>query len=312
MGTTINTEIREITPEQAAQMLKRSSVDAYGQHRLMACVQTGVPFTTLVITGIDTETMVAVDQGVRRSLADVLTMNGEVNTNQLASILNGAHAWRMTSTYTTGASTKLTINEALAMLDAEPYTREVAKAINRTNVHASPLRWRPSVAGTLGMELHRHGIDGFDQFVNIVAKPDAVGVQHPAYLLREKFIQWSTSLHHVTTNQMMMAYTVKAWNMWATGQRGKRLYWNPASESMPAIIDSEGNAVSIPGENSRPRRVLPGENNPSAKLSEDDVRSIRRAAEAKSFSPARIAEKYGVDEGSIRKIVKRQTWKHVN
>src|SRR5215207_420765 len=43
-----------------------------GQHRLWACVESKVPFETVVVTGIDPETFMTIDQGRSRSGADHL------------------------------------------------------------------------------------------------------------------------------------------------------------------------------------------------------------------------------------------------
>ena len=51
----------------------------------------------------------------------------------------------------------------------------------------------------------------------------------------------------------------------------------------------------------------PGESNPSAKLTEDDVRSIRASDEG----PTLLAQRYGVSVVSICNVRSRRTWKHV-
>jgi hypothetical protein len=51
-----------------------------------------------------------------------------------------------------------------------------------------------------------------------------------------------------------------------------------------------------------------GEENPRAKLTNDDVLSIR---ERSFFGQKRLAEKYGVTQSMISHIVLRQSWKHI-
>jgi hypothetical protein len=53
--------------------------------------------------------------------------------------------------------------------------------------------------------------------------------------------------------------------------------------------------------------VLPGEGNANAKLTEADVRAIRRSA----ASAAELVRRYGVTGSTIRMIVRRETWRHV-
>lgn len=57
-----------------------------GQHRLEACVTAGVPFTTLLVTGLPADTQDTVDRGSTRTLADALTLDGYTNATALAAL----------------------------------------------------------------------------------------------------------------------------------------------------------------------------------------------------------------------------------
>lgn len=59
-----------------------------GQNRLMACVEAGVPFPTLLRTGLDKDTRNHVDQGVRRTVGDTLDMNGITDPRSVATAIN--------------------------------------------------------------------------------------------------------------------------------------------------------------------------------------------------------------------------------
>lgn len=54
-------------------------------------------------------------------------------------------------------------------------------------------------------------------------------------------------------------------------------------------------------------QVTKGEKNPSAKLTEDDVRAIRKS----ELSAKELSETYGVSSMAIRFIWRRRTWAHV-
>lgn len=47
-----------------------------GQHRLMACVQSGVPFQAFLVRGVPEETRSTIDAGRKRSAADALFLSG--------------------------------------------------------------------------------------------------------------------------------------------------------------------------------------------------------------------------------------------
>ena len=58
-------------------------------------------------------------------------------------------------------------------------------------------------------------------------------------------------------------------------------------------------------------RVRHGSPHPCAKLTEDDVRTIRLLRETAGLTYVQIAARYGVDISSIYAIIKRKNWKHV-
>ena len=58
-------------------------------------------------------------------------------------------------------------------------------------------------------------------------------------------------------------------------------------------------------------RAPKGVANGGAKLTEDDVREIRRLYATGNFTRRELARQFGVSVPTISKIVNRQTWKHV-
>ena len=54
-----------------------------------------------------------------------------------------------------------------------------------------------------------------------------------------------------------------------------------------------------------------GENNPSAKLTEKDVRNIVTLYDVGLYSQRRIASEYGITQVNVGKIVRKDTWKHL-
>lgn len=62
-----------------------------GQHRLLAVIAADKPLTTLVIRGLEDETQQTMDSGKTRTLGDVLTLRGEKNSTQLASLARAVY-----------------------------------------------------------------------------------------------------------------------------------------------------------------------------------------------------------------------------
>lgn len=60
-----------------------------------------------------------------------------------------------------------------------------------------------------------------------------------------------------------------------------------------------------------PHLIMRGEKNPHHKLTEDDVRTIRRLYADGGWTHRGLGKKFGVDHSIIGDIVKRKTWKSV-
>ena len=55
-----------------------------GQHRLEAIIEYGQPVEMLIFYGIPEESMICIDDGIKRSLADAMMINGRAVPNQSA------------------------------------------------------------------------------------------------------------------------------------------------------------------------------------------------------------------------------------
>ena len=82
----------------------------------------------------------------------------------------------------------------------------------------------------------------------------------------------------------------------------------------PACVNPDHLFLGTPADRVRNRdekgRAAAGEQHFRARLTEDDVRTIRaRAAAGETQRP--LAREYGVDQATISNIVTRKSWKHV-
>lgn len=58
-------------------------------------------------------------------------------------------------------------------------------------------------------------------------------------------------------------------------------------------------------------RASRGENHRSAKLTEADVVTIRRLYDAREETVTALAARYGINNGTLSRVVHRRTWRHV-
>lgn len=85
-----------------------------GQHRLTACVEAGVPFETVVISGLPSNVRATIDGGAKRTHGDRLAMIGIANANTVASITRLVAGIALNK----GRDVRLTTQEADAILNA--------------------------------------------------------------------------------------------------------------------------------------------------------------------------------------------------
>lgn len=156
IAQSIKTEIATITPDVAEQLLARNTKNRAvsptnlrrvkeallagewelngeaikiakdgtvldGQHRLIASVETGITFQTLVIYGLDSTAQDTMDQGKSRTIAGVLSLHGFPNATRLGAVVASIiryERWGLRAAFS--SSYVVTPKQALARLEREP------------------------------------------------------------------------------------------------------------------------------------------------------------------------------------------------
>lgn len=200
-----------------------------GQNRLEACRRTGIGFDTCVVTGLDPDAQATMDQGVKRSGADVLRLadTGMENATLTASIA-AADIRRRKGTLADafrqgGRNAKPTAGELIAHVDAEPRLREAARRGARVGVRTAGLL-SPTCAGFLWLVFDEIDSEDAAGFMNLFASGAGLEEDDPILTLRATL----TRLNRNKGDQReRAAMTIKAWNKWRTGRKCSRLGWNP-------------------------------------------------------------------------------------
>lgn len=91
-----------------------------GQHRFEACIESGQPFVTLVVWGLEPEARNTMDTGISRTMADVLKMGDKANAPVVASVLRRYWMWER-GDYKFNGKTRPTHAELLELLEKEPH-----------------------------------------------------------------------------------------------------------------------------------------------------------------------------------------------
>lgn len=102
-----------------------------GQHRLNACVRSGHDLVTMMVEGLDEHVFTTINRGKKRSIAQILAMEGCKNAAQVGSAIKWVN-WIETGKIRpvmSGNDVKPTAQETLEWLQAHTFIIEAVKAV---------------------------------------------------------------------------------------------------------------------------------------------------------------------------------------
>jgi hypothetical protein len=215
-----------------------------GQHRLTACVQAGVPFTTIVARGLVQEAIDNDDQGLKRSTADVLKSKGEISAHALAAVVSNAWRWDIGQVL---GSTPMTQSQTAEYLAANPSLREATSACHSFMV--PPLAARASAIGPFIFRIRQIDRDRADQFIHSLHTGADLAETDPILRLRQHYLARRGTQYGRPSKAHEMALLVKTWNAWLAGRPVKNLRWGRGSsgqEEFPALNGPSGRPWPFP------------------------------------------------------------------
>jgi hypothetical protein len=89
-----------------------------GQHRCLACIETGLPFVTLIVHGINQDLFRTMGQGAKRTVGDILSILGKTNGRTLGAALRWV--WRYKHEQMMNAHPVITEYEVAALETQHP------------------------------------------------------------------------------------------------------------------------------------------------------------------------------------------------
>jgi hypothetical protein len=194
-----------------------------GQTRLTAVIRAAetdptVSFRTLVIRNLPPEVKATMDSGRKRTLADNLTMAGEVNTLALAAALNRLHLWEEGETAMRNPSAYLlTYAQAAEMLERMPRIRDAVKIAQSISGRMGGFNVNRAVLAACVYRFHQ--LEPRDSVAFWTAVADGVGLQKtsPMMVLRKTLIA-NAARKQKYPPFIIHALVVKAWNAYREGR----------------------------------------------------------------------------------------------
>ncbi len=200
-----------------------------GQHRLLACIDAGVPFWSIIVRGADPAALFTLDTGSKRQLSDALTLRGEMGVSTLAAAI--VYRWRYENGLMPGAPTPPSVPMLLAFLEQHPSLREHVK-----------LGYK--VRGALGMSAGMYGamfdvfssldVDNALVFTDLLCSGEGLESNTGIFAARRWIIRSKLGDRRPSV-PTYAAITVKAWNAWREHRPVKSLVWR-AEDPFPEAI----------------------------------------------------------------------------
>lgn len=191
-----------------------------GQHRLSACVDSGVPFETMVVRGLPKESFRTMDVGKKRNMGDNLAASGETHYALLAGTL------RIVMCIRKGVLTNAGFpdDELWSLLESEPEIRR--SAAFACGSRAKERLW-PSVVGALHYEFSLRDKALCEWFFDKLGEGENLTREDVMYQLREKL---AINSSRKFGRDARLALAIKSWNYLRRGIKRRRLYLGPDEE----------------------------------------------------------------------------------
>lgn len=276
IGTTVRTERMTVTPDYAGAVLSKNTKNRTvikshlrtleealrrgewvfngepviiassgrvldGQHRLMACVNTGIAIDTNVVFGVDESVFDTIDQGASRTIGNVLDVDGEENYNTIAAALKNFWGFCKTGQIYDGGgwSCGFTAHTARGLLSAHPEIRDSVKLCLKCEHYKSK-----SLLAALHYIFTFSNRQSAAELIEVI-EAGGGDKDRPFHVLREHVIYQRMNRVRMG-NRSLAAKTIRAFNAEVTGEWVKRLQFKHDGQfPLVAGLDYDGLASLV-------------------------------------------------------------------
>lgn len=200
-----------------------------GQNRLLACVESGTSFVTVVVRGLSPDAQETTDVGIRRGLADALKIRGYDNVVDLAAAITGLWQFDTRPDHAVargGGVHYPTMHRAFEVLDANP---GLVVSVGLGNRVRKAIGLRSSVGATFHYVASRIDPEDADGFFERLASGANLDANDPILLLRNLVLKDRDARQKMTA-WYTWAVVVKAWNAWRAGESMRLLVFRPGGD----------------------------------------------------------------------------------
>jgi hypothetical protein len=212
-----------------------------GQHRLQACVESGIPLTTYVVRGLPVEAQLTIDQQRKRTAGDMLHMRGIINGNRLASIVRMVHRWDLGERSMfgfSGGQVMLSAKEVVDLIDKDS-SGLFLEASRRTSAHGLIHMAPPRVTGAMFVLFERADPALAQEFFDHLVSGAGLSEGDPILALRRFWINLASNSRRATSPAVYLMVGVRAWNAYAAGRKLYKMSYKNTAIPEIAIPDQK-------------------------------------------------------------------------
>jgi hypothetical protein len=201
-----------------------------GQHRLLACVESGCAFTTLVVYGLSEESFATIDQSIRpRKIADVLSIESGASMTNVSAALKVLYQMRKTRDVRRPngrTPDEFTVGVARQMLARHPGMVDSSFVSNTIRI------WRNAQCACLHYLFGLVDSDLASDFADVM-RNGSKELKRPFNMFREGIIRLRATTADPAIREAS-ARAIKAFNAELAGKRLGILTWR-SNEGFPEI-----------------------------------------------------------------------------
>jgi len=205
-----------------------------GQHRLAAVVRSGIGLRTAVVWNLPPEVQATMDDGRKRSMADVLVLEGrKVSPVTTAAVVRRLIWWDSGTRGAVRAGRPPTKQEMADYLALHPLVYRAAEKADATR-SGRMVRAPASTLGLAYVLFARLSQDHADEFFARLRDGAGLDIDSPILTLRNRLAADNATRLDAETPHTL-AYVIKAWNAWRDGRRVRLLRYK-ANEQFPEPV----------------------------------------------------------------------------
>lgn len=205
-----------------------------GQHRCHAVIRANKPVYTVLVTGVKPDTFGTIDQGAKRTGADIFSLCGVTNPSIVASSLTIVYQHQNGIPPGTG-SMVISMDERVALFDSLPKYEDIVKHVVRQRAALTNLVPLPMMSGLYYL-FQKEDQNAAQRFLASFASADG-DPSNPATALR-RYLHSQVDSPYTISRQARAAYVKIAWNAFVAGEEVD------GSPSLPNTLDIPINPVT--------------------------------------------------------------------